>query len=247
MKAIITAAGEGTRSGLNGNIRKELLSIYDYRNGTILLRPIIDVLILRFLEADINEIAAVLDPGDIITKNYLKNTYPSVKLFFQKERKGFGDAVLSARDFIDDGGFVVAAGDGLILDFNIIKQVLFDSEKEKRWTLFVMKVDNPKKYGVALLDLQKSPFDVLDVLEKPQEPPSNFALCALYYFPPEIFQFIRNRQGNAELTDAIGDAIRSGIKFSAVEIPKDLWISVGTADDYRLVINETYKFATRTI
>jgi dTDP-glucose pyrophosphorylase len=45
MKAIITAAGFRSRSGLNGVMRKELLSIDDYRDGSIVLRPIIDVLI----------------------------------------------------------------------------------------------------------------------------------------------------------------------------------------------------------
>jgi glucose-1-phosphate thymidylyltransferase len=245
MKAIITAAGLGARSGLNGIIRKELLNIYDYRNGALVLRPIIDVLIRKLNELGIKEIAVVLDPNDIFAKNYLQNAYPSVSLFYQKERNGFGDAVISARDFVGDEGFVVAAGDGLILDFRGAGKALLDSAKEGRWTLFVMRVKEPRRYGVAVLDRQRLPYRVMGVVEKPTDPPSDYALCAFYYLHPQIFNYIDYKDGKAELTDAIGNAIKSGIEFSAVEIAREYWISVGNAEDYRTVLKTTYNYSAK--
>lgn len=244
MKAIITAAGLGTRSGLNGVLRKELLNIYDRRQGNLLLRPIIDVLINRLKNAGVSEIAVVLDPNDKITRNYLEATYSQIEFFFQKEKKGFGDAVLCARDFIREEGFIVAAGDGLILDFDQVRSTLSESERHKRWMLFVMKVDNPKKYGIAVIDRQVTPFKVTKVIEKPEVPLSNLALCAFYYLPPEIFEHFTYKDGSAELTNAIGETIESGITFYASEIPRKDWVSVGVADNYRHVLNDTYKFVT---
>jgi dTDP-glucose pyrophosphorylase len=67
MKAIITAAGFRTRSGLNGVMRKELLSIYDYGDGSIVLRPIIDVLIYNPGQTGVKDIAVILDRKDAIS------------------------------------------------------------------------------------------------------------------------------------------------------------------------------------
>jgi glucose-1-phosphate thymidylyltransferase len=245
MKAIITAAGLGTRSGLNGIIRKELLNIYDYRDGSIILRPIIDVLIHNLQRVGIRDIAVVLDNKDAISQLYLKETYPSVNIIFQKEKKGFGDAILSAADFFDEKGMVVAAGDGLILDLDTAVKGINEKMGED-WKLFVMKVANPSSYGVAVLDRKSYPYKVMEVVEKPSQPKSNFAICAFYYLPPEILRFIRyDSNGNAELTDGINEAIKSGISFSAIEIRRNSWISVGKAESYASVLKRSYDFAVK--
>jgi len=245
MKAIITAAGLGTRSGLNGVMRKELLSIYDYRDGSIVLRPIMDVLIYNLERTGVRDIAVVLDREDAISQLYLKETYPSVSIVFQKERKGFGDAILSASDFFDEKGTIVAAGDGIILDFDAAVKTIKEKREEK-WRLFVMKVDDPSSYGVAVLNRKKYPYRVIEVVEKPSQPKSDFAICAFYYLPREILEFIRyDSKGNAELTDAINEAIKSGIDFSAIEISRDSWISVGKAESYKDVLDRSYDFAVK--
>ena len=245
MRAIITAAGLGKRSGLNGIIRKELLNVYDYREGDLLLRPIVDVLISKLKQIGISEIAVVIDPSDSILRDYLLAVYPSVKLFFQREKKGFGDAVLAAREFIKEEGFFLAAGDGMILDLKRFRVQLEKAEIERKWTLFVMKVDDPRKYGVAVLNKTERRLEVSEVMEKPENPPSDYALCAMYYLPSAVFDFISYKEGKAELTDAISSAIKSGVKFAAVEIPRSSWVSVGLAEDYRLVLEATYRHSKK--
>lgn len=245
MKAIITAAGLGKRSGLNGLIRKELLNIYDFRDGSLILRPVIDVLISKLVRMGISDIAVVLDPSDVISQDYLKRIFPFVRIFFQMEKNGFGDAVLSARDFVRDEGFLLAAGDGMVLDLENFNSRMVGLERENKWTLFVMKVDDPKRYGVAVLRQGTEGTEVTDVVEKPSKPRSNFALCALYYLPPQIFDFISYKDGKAELTDAIARCISSGVKFNAVEVPRSSWISVGMAEDYRNVLESTYLYAMK--
>ncbi|MDA8143605.1 MAG: sugar phosphate nucleotidyltransferase, partial [Thermoplasmatales archaeon] len=112
MKAVITAAGLGTRSGLDGKIRKEMLPVYDIRNGRIVLRPIIDVIISNLLIAGLDEIAVVLDPQDLFTKNYIETNFPEAQILFQIEKRGYGHAVLTAKEFVGKGSFILNAGDG---------------------------------------------------------------------------------------------------------------------------------------
>ncbi|MCL5989079.1 MAG: dTDP-glucose pyrophosphorylase, partial [Candidatus Thermoplasmatota archaeon] len=76
MKAVITAAGSGIRSGLDGKFRKEMLPIYDMRERRIVLRPILDCIITRIARLGINEIAVITDPQDDSTNNYLKRNFP---------------------------------------------------------------------------------------------------------------------------------------------------------------------------
>lgn len=247
MKAILTAAGLGKRSGLNGLIRKELLNVYDYRDGNLVLRPILDVLITKLVGIGIDEIAVVLDPSDTISRDYLKSTFPSLSIFYQKEKNGFGDAVLAARDFVGDEGFLLAAGDGMVLDIERLETDLKRLEGEKKWTLFVMEVGDPRRYGVAVVRDGKDLSEVTGVVEKPAIPPSNLALCAMYYLPPEIFNFVVYRDGKAELTDAIEGAIRAGVRFGALKIPRTSWVSVGVAEEYRLVLETTYRYSLKKV
>ncbi len=247
MKAILTAAGLGKRSGLNGLMRKELLNVYDYRENNLILRPILDVLITKLIGIDITEIAVVLDPSDTISRDYLKRTFPSLNIFYQNGKNGFGDAVLAAKEFVSDEGFLLAAGDGMVLDIERLENDLKSSEREKKWTLFVMEVEDPRRYGVAVVRNGNDLSEVTGVVEKPEIPPSNLALCALYYLPPEIFNFISYRDGKAELTDAIAGAIRAGIRFGAIKIPRTSWVSVGVAEEYRSVLEATYHYSLEKV
>jgi glucose-1-phosphate thymidylyltransferase len=245
MKAIITAAGLGKRSGLNGLIRKELLNVYDFRDGSLILRPIIDVLLTKLGKVGVSDFAVVLDPSDTLSQDYISRTFPSVKIFFQKEKRGFGDAVLAAKEFVDDEGFLLAAGDGMVLDIERFWKAVRRAEMEGTWRLFVMRVDDPRRYGVAVFSNENNLEEVTGVVEKPVNPPSNYAMCALYYLPPQIFDFISYIDGKAELTDAIAEAVKSGIKFGAIEVPRSSWVSVGLAEDYRLVLEATYRYAVK--
>ncbi len=247
MKAIITAAGLGKRSGLNGLVRKELLNVYDYREKSLVLRPIMDVLINKFNKIGIDRIAVVLDPSDSLSQDYLKSVYPSVKIFFQREKNGFGDAVLSARKFVEDEGFLLAAGDGMILDMERFGALLKEAERRREWKLFVMKVEDPSRYGVVSFKNGDSLNAVVGVVEKPNVPPSSYALCALYYLPPQIFNFISYKDGKAELTDAIDDAIKGGLKFGTIDVPSASWVSVGRAEDYRTVLEATYQHSKKSL
>lgn len=238
MKGLITAAGLGTRSGLDGKLRKEMLPVYDVRDGKLVLRPIIDVIITNLKNSGVSEIGAVLDPSDVRTRDYLETEFPAVALMYQKEKRGFGHAVLMGRDFIGDDSFILNAGDGMVLNDSILPDMV-------RWPdngvyLTLMEVDNPKKYGTADAVIDNGNIKIRAVVEKSETPPSNLGLCALYRLPAEIFESLSSHnERNIELTPSINGLIGKGVKTKAVKIERNEWISVGRAESYVEVLRAT--------
>ncbi|QRF75574.1 Bifunctional protein GlmU [Thermoplasmatales archaeon] len=234
MKALITAAGQGSRSGLDGKMRKEMLPVYTMREGRIVLRPILDCVIYSFLSEGIKEIYLVLDWEDRSTREYVEHEYPEVTIIYQGERRGFGMAVMLARDYIGDESFILNAGDGIVLDQMHIKSVKTMMDKNPdRNILTLMKVDNPKRYGVASVEIRGSEIRVRKVVEKPAVPESNYALCAFYALVPEVFDYLDDqRSDEKELTPAIEKTIELGKETSGLLVDRNDWISVGVATEY---------------
>ncbi|MEM0155782.1 MAG: sugar phosphate nucleotidyltransferase [Thermoplasmataceae archaeon] len=234
MKALITAAGQGSRSGLDGKMRKEMLPIYTKRDDRVVLRPILDCVIYEIRRTGVGEIHLVLDWEDTFTREYIEREYPSVNIIFQGERRGFGSAVLLAREYIDDENFILNAGDGIILDPSHMEAVAKRMEKfPAQNTLTLMRVDNPQKYGVASVKNVGDELRVTGVVEKPQNPESNYALCAFYVLVPEIFRYLNeDRSPERELTPAIHRSIEEGTETIGMAVDSSDWISVGVATEY---------------
>ncbi len=247
MKGVITAAGLGTRSGLNGRIRKELLPIYLKLGGDIVLRPILDAVYSRMVDHGVNDIAIILNPADEITHAYIRANLPDASILHQERQRGFGDAVLQAREFIDGNDFLLNAGDGIILNDTAYSTGLEIHKKTGSSVLFLMRVEDPKRYGVAEVMQQDGYMVVKSVEEKPSKPKSNLALCATYIFNSEILGRIDHSiQANIELTPAIDALTFAGRTVFAVEVQRDEWISVGHAVDYSASLARTLDMAKRS-
>ena len=238
MKGLITAAGRGTRSGLDGKLRKEMLPIYDLRDGRIVLRPILDVIINRLYEAGINDVGVVLDPNDYMTPVYVEREFPEVRILYQREKRGFGDAVLAGREFIGNERFVLNAGDGMLLDREIQRSCVRTGTEGN--VLALMRVRNPENYGTAAVVREKSTLMVNRVMEKSRDPPSSLALCAFYVLTPEVFHLLEaDRSEQLDLTHAINAAITSGVPTTARIVRRRDWISMNRLDDYVSVLRKT--------
>ena len=238
MDALITAAGLGTRANVPRGMRKEMLPLYAIRNGKIVLRPVLDCIMHNLSDSGVRKFFVVLDHRDLHTADYLSTLRMKTEFIYQKKPEGYGKAVSLARDYIK-GDFILNAGDGIIIDTQKIKKIINLYKKTGNSVLTIMSVLNPEKYGVAYINSR----NVTGVVEKPENPESNYALAAFYVFRHDVLDLVRG----TELTPAINKFITKGNTVEYFKIRKDDWISIGNSDNYFRLLERTYRFCKKSI
>ena len=131
----------------------------------------------------------------------------------QKEPKGLGHAVLTAKNFIGDEPFAVLLGDDVITsEVPCLKQMMDQYEKYGASILGVQTVtqDQVDKYGIIQgVQMEDRLYTVENMVEKPsiEEAPSNVAVLGRYIITPAIFPLLEKQEagagGEIQLTDAL--------------------------------------------
>ncbi len=215
MKAVVLAAGEGTRMRpLTYTKPKVMLPIAN--------KPILEHLILELARAGIRDVVLVVGYRDEIIREYFGDGNRwgiNVSYVSQRKQLGTADALRSAAHLLDDE-FLMLNGDNIVSHDEIARLVESDS-----MAIGVVKVQNPQDFGVVELEDGK----VRRIIEKPERPPSNLINAGIYKFTSDIFEFLEktplSKRGEYEITDTIQLAIESGVEFRAVEM--NTWIDVG--------------------
>jgi glucose-1-phosphate thymidylyltransferase len=186
MKALIPVAGYGTRMRPHTLTHpKVLLPVAD--------KPMIAHIVEKLMADGIDELIFVVGYlGDKIEEFIRKNYQIKSSFIEQREFLGLGHAIYTARDYLDHQPLFIVLGD-TIYDANLKKVI-----KVGKNSLGVKKVDDPRRFGVALLD--KNGF-IKKLLEKPKKFTSDLALVGIYYF-----------QNGDDLKNALNKLITKGIK-----------------------------------
>ena len=131
----------------------------------------------------------------------------------QKEPKGLGHAVLTAKTFIGNEPFAVLLGDDVIdSEKPALKQMIDVYDKYQSSVLGVQTVERKdvNKYGIVDgIQLENRVYEVKDMVEKPSIDiaPSNVAVLGRYIITPQIFDFLEKQEvgagGEIQLTDAL--------------------------------------------
>ena len=168
----------------------------------------------------------------------------------QPESKGFGNAVLMAQPFVQNEHCLVHAGDSFIIskDMDYIKKLLGAYERFNADAAFiVLEIENPKQYGIIEgNEVETGIFKVKATIEKPEKPPTNLAIMAMYAFHPVIFKALEatqpGRGGEVQLTDAIQKLIDWGLNVYAVKLSKDYaHLDIGSPERYWEALSLSYK------
>jgi UTP--glucose-1-phosphate uridylyltransferase len=158
----------------------------------------------------------------------------------QAEPKGFGHAVLAARAISDGKPVLVHAGDNHVISQNgdYLKRLKRVHRRTgAQATVLLRHVADPRQYGVAEVTRNDEGIVVKRVVEKPDRPMSRLALLPAYIFEPVIFDALESigpgKGGEIQLTDAIQELIRRGMKVMATEVKGgEYWLDVGTPETY---------------
>ncbi|MCS7143302.1 MAG: glucose-1-phosphate thymidylyltransferase [Aigarchaeota archaeon] len=227
MKGVVLHGGSGTRLRPFTFIGpKQLMPIAN--------KPVSEYVVRDLVACDIKEIAIILGGThpERVKNHYRDGSSYGVKITYidQGEPLGIAHAVGLSRDFVDGDKFVVYLGDNMIQ--NGIKPYLERFIANDYDAMVLLKeVADPKQFGVAELDDKGK---LIRLVEKPEDPPSNYALTGIYFFTPVIFKAIGQLRpswrGELEITDAIQKLIDWGFNVG-YEFVKGWWVDTGKKDD----------------
>lgn len=150
---------------------------------------------------------------DLLEKVKYSTELANIFYVRQKEQKGLGHAIYSARQFIGDEPFAVLLGDDIVESDNpAIKQLIEAYEETGKSVIGVQEVDEAQTHRYGIIDpLQKfgRKYEVNEFVEKPKQgtAPSNLAIMGRYVLTPDIFDYLATQGegagGEIQLTDAI--------------------------------------------
>ncbi|WP_435184992.1 sugar phosphate nucleotidyltransferase [Halobellus sp. EA9] len=212
MKAVILAAGEGTRlRPRTAEIPKPLVEV---AGAPILTRCFETVRDLGVDEA----VVVVGYEKEAIVDRY-GDAYRDLDLRYahQEERTGLAHAVLAAADQVD-ADFAVLNGDNVYAG-NLDTVLRRHRETDADLTVPVHEVSRETARAGAVCELDEDG-TVTGFVEKPDDPPSRYAPAAFYVLPPAVFHACRlvrpSSRGEYELADAIDLLVRAGYRVETV-------------------------------
>jgi glucose-1-phosphate thymidylyltransferase len=226
MKAVILAAGKGTRlRPLTEDKPKVLVEVDD--------KPLIEYAFDSLIDIGVSEFVVVVGyKKEQIMERY-DDAYEGVPITYahQREQLGLAHALLTAEPYVDDD-FMLMLGDN-VFQANLGDVVNRQAEERADAAFLVEEVpwEEASRYGVC--DTNEYG-EITRVVEKPDDPPSNLVMTGFYTFTPAIFHACHlvqpSDRGEYELPDAIDLLIQSGRTIDAIRM--DGWrIDVGYPED----------------
>jgi glucose-1-phosphate thymidylyltransferase len=227
MRALILAGGAGTRLRPITHTRaKQLVPVAN--------RPILFYGIDAMVEAGITEIGVIVgDTRDEMMAALGDGSDFGVSITYlpQDEPLGLAHCVLIAREFLGDDDFVMYLGDNLLEQdlaaFVAAFEAARSSDSPPDAQILLKQVPDPHRFGIAELD---DDGDVIRLVEKPADPPSDLALVGVYLFTPVIHEAVAaiepSARGELEITDAIQWLIEQGRRVRCERL-SGWWIDTG--------------------
>ena len=197
LKGVVLAGGTGSRLfPLTKVTNKHLLPVGRY--------PMIYHPLMRMRRAGIKQVAIVTSPehmGDVV--NLLGSGHElglDLTYRVQDQPGGIAQAVGLCENFVGDDLFLVILGDNVLAD-----DLIEDADTYRRQgggaRILLKEVHDPERYGVPRFEDGR----IVEIIEKPANPPSNYSVTGIYFYDKQVFDFIRSlepsRRGEFEVSD----------------------------------------------
>ncbi len=225
-KGIILAGGAGTRlHPITLSQSKQLLPVYD--------KPMIYYPLATLMGAGIREFMIITTPRDSVAFRDLLGDGTQWGLSFtyavQAEPNGIAQALIIAEEFLDGAPSALILGDNIFYGANLFAMLQSASQRTQGATVFGYYVQDPERYGVVEFDAAGK---VVDLLEKPASPPSNYAVTGIYFYDERAPALARSMQPSARGELEITDLNRAYLRLGALSVERlgrgTAWLDTGT-------------------
>ena len=207
-KGIILAGGSGTRLyPITMGVSKQLLPIYD--------KPMIYYPLSVLMLAGIREIAMITTPEDQEQFRRMLGDGSdwglSLSYIAQPSPDGLAQAYILAEDFLGGAPSAMVLGDNIFFGHGLPELLAAADKRESGGTVFGYHVADPERYGVVSFDADGR---AQQIIEKPEVPPSNYAVTGLYFLDGEAPRLAKEVQpserGELEITTLLEMYLHAG-------------------------------------
>ncbi|WP_312913869.1 glucose-1-phosphate thymidylyltransferase RfbA [Stenotrophomonas sp.] len=198
-KGIILAGGSGTRLyPITQGISKQLLPVYD--------KPMIYYPLSVLMMAGIREVLVINTPHEQALFQTLLGDGSQwgmdIHYAVQPSPDGLAQAYLIGRDFVAGKPSCLVLGDNIFHGTGLRELLQRADARQHGATVFGYWVNDPERYGVAEFD---GGGKVIDLVEKPSQPRSNYAITGLYFYDGNASDYAASlrpsARGELEITD----------------------------------------------
>jgi glucose-1-phosphate thymidylyltransferase len=227
VKGIILSGGSGTRLyPITRAISKQLMPIFD--------KPMIYYPLSTLLQAGIREILIISTPKDLPKFKELLGDGTQIGCSFsykiQAEPRGLADAYIVGEEFIGNDKVAMILGDNIFygsqIDEDLPKYLDVDGAVG-----FAAHVNEPERYGIYEFDHD---MNVLSIVEKPENPKSNYANSGLYFCDNDVIEIAKNvepsARGEIEITSVLDAYLKKGKLKVCLLDRGTAWLDTGTFD-----------------
>ena len=227
-KGIVLAGGSGTRlDPLTRVVSKQLLPVYD--------KPLVYYPISTLMLGGIREILMITTPpARPLFEDLLGDGADwgiELRYAAQSRPEGIAQAFLIARDFLAGDPCALILGDNIFYGHGLVEQLRRAFRRKEGATVFAYRVERPERYGVVDF---RSDGEVRDIVEKPTEPPSDFAVTGLYFYDNQVVGMAEglhpSDRGELEITDVNRRYLEQGQLYVELLGRGLAWLDAGTPE-----------------
>lgn len=207
-KGIILAGGSGTRLyPITIGVSKQLLPVYD--------KPMVYYPLSVLMLAGIRDVAIITTPQD--QEQFCRALGDgsqwgmSLTYIVQETPDGLAQAYILAEEFLAGAPSVLVLGDNIFFGHGLPELLQSADLQDTGGTVFAYRVSDPERYGVVAFGDDQH---VTEIVEKPKNPPSNYAVTGLYFMDgtaaARARQITPSPRGELEIVDLLKSYLDEG-------------------------------------